>query len=65
MLQREHIDEPTPGTYIHVTQERITEWCVEFLDRPKRDDRTIPDFFAADAPANRLDILRGVAPRHH
>lgn len=63
VLQREFIDEPEPGQYFHVREERITEWPVAFLTRPKRDARTIPDFFADDAPANRLDILRGLAPR--
>ena len=61
VLQREHIDEPEPGHYIHVTEERITEWPVEFLSRPRRTERTIPDFMAPDAPENRLDILRGLA----
>jgi hypothetical protein len=63
VLQREYIDEPEPGTYLHVAEERITEWSVEFLSRPRRDERTIPDFLAPDAPPNRLDILRGLAPR--
>ena len=63
VLQREHIDEPQPGCYVHVTHERMTEWPVEFLARPRRDEHTIPDFLAPDAPANRLDILRGLASR--
>ncbi|HAA12619.1 MAG TPA: GCN5 family acetyltransferase [Cytophagales bacterium] len=61
VLQREYIDEPEPGQYRHVKAERITEWPSEFLSRPKRTERTIPDFLAPDAPANRLDILRGQA----
>ena len=61
VLQQEYIDEPEPGRYIHVHAERITEWPVEFLQRPRRTASTIPDFMAPDAPANRLDILRGVA----
>jgi hypothetical protein len=59
--QLEHIDEPEPGVYVHVKEPRITEWPVEFLMRPKRTKDTIPAFFAADASANRLDILRGIA----
>jgi putative acetyltransferase len=35
VLQREFIDEPEPGRYVHVREERITEWPVEFLTRPK------------------------------
>jgi len=61
--QREYIDEAEPGEYVHVRQERFTEWPVEFLSRPRRDERTIPDFLAPDAPSNRLAILRGEAPR--
>lgn len=60
ILQKEHINEPEPGQYIHVKKERITEWPVEFLRRPRRTDNTIPDFLAPDAPPNRLDILRGL-----
>lgn len=61
ILQREHLDEPQPGVIRHVKSERMTEWPVEFLSRPRRTDRTIPDFLAPDAPANRLEILRGEA----
>ena len=63
VLQREYIDEPEPGQYRHVREQRITEWPVAFLSRPQRDEFTIPDFLAPDAPANRLEILRGLAPR--
>ena len=59
VLQREYIDEPTPGEYVHKREERIAEWPVEFLSRPRRTERTIPDFLAPDAPPNRLAILRG------
>jgi len=61
ILQREYIDEPTPGNYRHVEEQRIAEWPAEFLSRPRRNENTIPDFFAPDAPENRLDILRGLA----
>ena len=60
ILQEEYIDEPNPGTYIHVKKQRLTEWPVDFLSRPRRTVRTIPDFLSPDAPANRLDILRGL-----
>ena len=29
--------------------------------RPRRTERTIPDYLALDAPSKRLDIIRGVA----
>ena len=61
ILQKEYIDEPEPEVYIHIKKERITEWPVEFLSRPKRTKNTIPDFLSPHAPANRLDILRGLA----
>ena len=60
VLQREYINEPEKGEYIHVKEERITEWLVEFLTRPRRDENTIPNFLSPDAPLNRLDILRGL-----
>jgi hypothetical protein len=59
--QRQYIDEPSPGKYIHVKKTRIAEWRVHWLERPRRDRQTIPRFLAPDAPANRLDIIRGVA----
>jgi hypothetical protein len=59
--QVEYIDEPEPGVYRHVLEERITEWPVEFLRRPRRTEKTIPNFLSPNAPANRLEILRGLA----
>ena len=60
ILQREYIDEPENGIYLHVNEERLTEWPVVFLSRPRRTDSTIPNFLSPTAPANRLDILRGL-----
>ncbi len=62
VLQREWISEEEAGQYVHRTGDRVTEWPVEFLSRPRRTPNTIPDFVSPDAPANRLDILRGLAP---
>jgi putative acetyltransferase len=62
ILQEEYIDEAVDGQYVHMREPRVTEWPAEFLSRPKRTPATIPDFLAPDAPANRLDILRGKAP---
>ena len=59
VLQKEYIDEPEPGHYVHKREKRITEWPVTFLSRPRRTESTIPDFFAPNAPINRLEILRG------
>ena len=59
ILQREFIDEPEPGRFVHVSTERVAEWPVAFLSRPRRTDRTIPDFLSPDAPPNRLAVLRG------
>ena len=63
ILQREYISEPEPGTYIHIKEERVTEWPVDFLSRPRRDKHTIPDFLSPSAPDKRLQILRGLAKR--
>jgi len=56
VLQEEYIDEPAPGEFRHVT-----EWPVELLRRPRRTPETIPAFFAPDARANRLAIIRGLS----
>ena len=61
ILQREYIDEPEPAKYIHIKEERIAEWSVEFLKRPRRTENTIPDFLSSNAPPNKLDIIRGLA----
>lgn len=61
ILQEEYIDEPEPGDYVHVKEQRITEWPIEFLSRPKRTATTISDFLSPDAPSNRLEILRGLS----
>jgi hypothetical protein len=61
ILQEEFIDEPKAGQYVHVKKRRFTEWPAHFLTRPKRTERTIRDFFAPNAPANRLEIIRGLA----
>ncbi|AYL97956.1 GCN5 family acetyltransferase [Mucilaginibacter celer] len=60
ILQEEYLDEPEPNKYIHIKKQRITEWDVEFLNRPRRTSNTIPDFLSPDAPDNRLAILRGL-----
>src|SRR5688572_13395741 len=59
--QDEYISEPETGQYVHMREVRVTEWPVEFLLRPKRTENTIPDFLSPNAPANRLEILRGTA----
>jgi hypothetical protein len=61
VLQREYIDEPKPGEYTHKKEERITEWPVDFLTRPRRTSETIPAFLSPTAPSNRLEILRGTS----
>lgn len=54
VLQEEYIDEPEPEKYPHVKENRITEWPVHFLRRPRRTKHTIPDFLSPDAPANKV-----------
>lgn len=57
--QRQSIDEPTPGVYVHVKKVRITEWRVEWLSQSRRTPGMLRAVFAPDAPANRLELLRG------
>lgn len=52
ILQREYIQEPQPGVYIHVREPRIAEWPLEFLSRPRRTSLTIPSFLARAAAAH-------------
>ena len=63
ILQEEYIDEPEPGQYVHMREQRITEWQVAWLARPRRTATTIASFMSPDAPANKLEIIRGLAPR--
>jgi hypothetical protein len=60
ILQEQYIAEPEPGNYVHMKEQRMTEWPVEFLQRPRRTEKTIPDFLSPNAPSNRLDIIRGL-----
>lgn len=60
ILQEEYIDEPEPGKYVHIKEQRMTEWPVDFLSRPRRTANTIPDFLSPNAPSNKLEILRGL-----
>jgi len=60
ILQKEYIEEPEPGEFIHRKEERLTEWPPEFLSRPRRTDTTIPNFLSPTAPSNQLDIIRGL-----
>ena len=59
-LQKEYIEENELGKVVHIKEQRLTEWLVEFLSRSKRNATTIPAFFSPTAPSNRVDILRGV-----
>lgn len=61
ILQKEYVDEPKPGQYCHIKEERIAEWQVEFLKLPRRTENTISYLFSPNAPSNRLDVLRGIA----
>ena len=60
IIQKEYIDEPQAGNYSHIKKPRMTEWQVEFLSRPRRTHKTIPNFMSPNAPGNRLDIIRGL-----
>jgi hypothetical protein len=49
--QREWINEPGPGTLIHEKGERITEWCVEWLESGPRRQGEIEAFIGASGSA--------------
>jgi len=61
IFQEEYIDEPEPEAYVRVKENRIAEWPIEFLSRPRRVENTISNFLAPNAPTNKLDIIRGLA----
>lgn len=42
--QLEHVNEPKPGVFEHVKEERLTEWRVEWLEGSKREADTIERF---------------------
>jgi len=49
--QVEHVNEPEPGVYVHVREERITEWRVEWLLGSKRQATSIPEMLRRGAPS--------------
>ena len=44
ILQKQWIDEPEPGTFFVRTEDRITEWRVEWLSDSKREPGSIERF---------------------
>jgi hypothetical protein len=52
VLQKEWIDEPTPGKYIHKTGSRITEWKPEWLEGNKRKSDTFQQFLLDHSHSN-------------
>jgi hypothetical protein len=44
--QYETINEPTPNEFIHVKEDRVTEWQVEWLEGAKRERDSIANFLA-------------------
>jgi hypothetical protein len=46
VLQRESINEPTPGHYVVDKKQRITEWQVKWLRGSKRTATSIEEFLA-------------------
>lgn len=44
VLQKEHVNEPKPGVFEHIKEERLTEWLVEWLEGSKREEDSISKF---------------------
>ena len=68
ILQREWIDEPQPGSYVRKSEERLTEWKVEWLAGSKRSPEAIDRFLAEhQRPNKRLQPtpLPKLLPRVH
>jgi len=46
VLQKEHVNKKENGEFEHITEERITEWLVEWLsEETKRKENSIKEFF--------------------
>jgi putative acetyltransferase len=63
ILQREWINEPQPGNYVRMNEERITEWKVEWLAGSKRSQEAIDRFLAEHQRPNvlRISVVRGAS----
>jgi hypothetical protein len=46
LRQLEHINEPEEGMFVHIKEERITEWQVPWLENAKREHDSISEFLA-------------------
>ena len=44
IYQKEHVNEPEPGQYEHVTTERVAEWLPEWLEGCRREEHSISEF---------------------
>ncbi len=44
VLQNEHINEPSPGVFEHITEDRIAEWKPAWLEGYKREADSISKF---------------------
>lgn len=62
VLQHEHVDEPKPGVYEHIKGDRITEWQVEWLEKSKRGQNSIPEFLREKAKTGAQQIMDGNRP---
>lgn len=51
VLQKEHINEPKPGVYEHIKEDRITEWLPEWLEGNKREENSILNFLKKSSSA--------------
>lgn len=51
--QREWVNEPSPGRYVWVRTERVTEWQPRWLAATHREPGSIPRFLAAHASAQK------------
>jgi hypothetical protein len=52
VLQREHVNEPTPGQYEWKKGPRVTEWKPAWLAGARRGPHSIPEFLAARKAQN-------------
>lgn len=58
ILQWEHISETEEGVFVHVTEERRTEWPVDFLSRPRRTGTSFRDRLSISSQELNFDRIR-------
>ena len=55
ILQKEHINEPETGKFIHIKKRRLTEWDIKFIDKKHKRKRGSIDYFIKNGKFKGID----------